>query len=141
MPVAAISAVGFAFTNYDQVWAAMDGELGAYVRTAIDAAPDAVFVRRERDEIALRRKYFDAGVADVPARVAGKLVAHAQRPAFVQADNRAVGDSTGAAQPQARVLEPIAVDRPVHDRPVDRLQHHFGTRPAETAAICCERSV
>jgi tripartite ATP-independent transporter DctP family solute receptor len=37
VPVAAISAVGFAFTNYDQVWGAMDGELGAYVRAAIDA--------------------------------------------------------------------------------------------------------
>jgi tripartite ATP-independent transporter DctP family solute receptor len=38
VPVAAISAVGFAFTDYDQVWAAMDGALGAYVRTAIAAA-------------------------------------------------------------------------------------------------------
>jgi tripartite ATP-independent transporter DctP family solute receptor len=38
VPVAAISAVGFAFTNYHQVWSAMDGALGAYVRGAIDAA-------------------------------------------------------------------------------------------------------
>jgi tripartite ATP-independent transporter DctP family solute receptor len=30
-----IPSVGFAFHHYDQVWAAMDGELGAYVRTAI----------------------------------------------------------------------------------------------------------
>jgi tripartite ATP-independent transporter DctP family solute receptor len=36
VPVAAISAVGFAFTNYDQVWAAMDGKLGGFVRGAID---------------------------------------------------------------------------------------------------------
>lgn len=35
VPVAAINAVGFAFANYDQVWAAMDGDLGAYVRGAI----------------------------------------------------------------------------------------------------------
>lgn len=35
VPVAAINAVGFAFSDYNQVWAAMDGKLGAYVRNAI----------------------------------------------------------------------------------------------------------
>ncbi|SAI20899.1 C4-dicarboxylate periplasmic binding protein [Bordetella ansorpii] len=35
VPVAAINAVGFAFSNYDQVWSAMDGKLGAHVREAI----------------------------------------------------------------------------------------------------------
>jgi len=35
VPVAAINAVGFAFADYDQVWAAMDGKLGQYVRNAI----------------------------------------------------------------------------------------------------------
>jgi tripartite ATP-independent transporter DctP family solute receptor len=30
-----IPSVGFAFRTYDQVWAAMDGELGAYIRGAI----------------------------------------------------------------------------------------------------------
>ena len=35
VPVAAINATGFVFTNYDQVWAAMDGKLGAFVRAAI----------------------------------------------------------------------------------------------------------
>ncbi len=38
VPVAAINAVGFAFANYDQVWAAMDGGLGTYVRGAIAKA-------------------------------------------------------------------------------------------------------
>ena len=38
VPVAAINAVGFAFTNYDQVWTAMDGALGAHIRAAIDKA-------------------------------------------------------------------------------------------------------
>jgi tripartite ATP-independent transporter DctP family solute receptor len=38
VPVAAISAVGFAFSGYDQVWPAMDGALGAHVRAAIDKA-------------------------------------------------------------------------------------------------------
>src|SRR4051794_39817795 len=35
VPVAAINAVGFAFADYDQVWRAMDGGLGAHVRAAI----------------------------------------------------------------------------------------------------------
>jgi len=38
VPVAAINAVGFAFADYDQVWRAMDGKLGAYIRQAIDKA-------------------------------------------------------------------------------------------------------
>ena len=35
VPVAAINAVGFAFADYNQVWAAMDGKLGAFIRAAI----------------------------------------------------------------------------------------------------------
>lgn len=35
VPVAAINALGFAFSDYDQVWAAMDGKVGAHVRAAI----------------------------------------------------------------------------------------------------------
>jgi tripartite ATP-independent transporter DctP family solute receptor len=35
VPVAAINAVGFAFSDYGQVWSAMDGKLGAHVRAAI----------------------------------------------------------------------------------------------------------
>jgi tripartite ATP-independent transporter DctP family solute receptor len=35
VPVAAINAVGFAFKDYKQVWAAMDGPVGAHVRKAI----------------------------------------------------------------------------------------------------------
>src|SRR4051794_17275253 len=35
VPVAAINAVGFAFSDYQQVWSAMDGKLGAHVRAAI----------------------------------------------------------------------------------------------------------
>jgi tripartite ATP-independent transporter DctP family solute receptor len=38
VPVAAINGIGFAFKNYDQVWPAMDGSLGAHVRAAIDKA-------------------------------------------------------------------------------------------------------
>lgn len=36
VPVASISGVGFAFKNYDQVWAAMDGELGNHVRKSME---------------------------------------------------------------------------------------------------------
>jgi TRAP-type transport system periplasmic protein len=35
-PGAAITNVGFAFTSYDQVWPAMDGALGAYVRAQLE---------------------------------------------------------------------------------------------------------
>jgi tripartite ATP-independent transporter DctP family solute receptor len=35
VPVAAINATGFAFGDYDQVWSAMDGKVGAHVRAAI----------------------------------------------------------------------------------------------------------
>ena len=35
VPVASINGVGFAFKSYDEVWAAMDGDLGAHVREAI----------------------------------------------------------------------------------------------------------
>jgi tripartite ATP-independent transporter DctP family solute receptor len=42
VPTAQINGVGFAFKDYNQVWAAMDGDLGAYVRKQI-AATGSVF--------------------------------------------------------------------------------------------------
>ncbi len=36
VPPASINGVGFAFKDYDQVWSAMDGKLGAYVRGEIE---------------------------------------------------------------------------------------------------------
>ncbi len=36
VPSAALNGVGFAFKNYDEVWAAMDGPVGAYVRGEIE---------------------------------------------------------------------------------------------------------
>lgn len=36
IPNAAVNGVGFAFPNYNAVWAAMDGELGAYARAEIE---------------------------------------------------------------------------------------------------------
>jgi TRAP-type transport system periplasmic protein len=38
VPVAAINTVGFAFTSEDQVWRALDGELGAHIRGQIEKA-------------------------------------------------------------------------------------------------------
>jgi tripartite ATP-independent transporter DctP family solute receptor len=38
VPNASVSGIGFAFPNYDTVWKAMDGELGAYVRGQIAKA-------------------------------------------------------------------------------------------------------
>ncbi|WP_319529276.1 TRAP transporter substrate-binding protein [uncultured Cohaesibacter sp.] len=38
VPVAPINAVGFAFPDYDHVWAAMDGDLGGYVGEEIEKA-------------------------------------------------------------------------------------------------------
>src|ERR1700733_8219125 len=35
VPAASINGMGFAFPNYDTVWKAMDGDLGAYVRGQI----------------------------------------------------------------------------------------------------------
>jgi tripartite ATP-independent transporter DctP family solute receptor len=38
VPAASINGMGFAFPDYDSVWKAMDGELGAYVRAQIAKA-------------------------------------------------------------------------------------------------------
>ncbi len=43
VPNASINGVGFAFPNYDAVWSAMDGELGAYARGQIENAGLMVF--------------------------------------------------------------------------------------------------
>src|ERR1700710_38110 len=37
VPTASISGVGFAFPDYDTVWKAMDGDLGAFIRAEIQA--------------------------------------------------------------------------------------------------------
>ena len=36
VPVTSITGVGFAFTGYDKVWAAMDGAVGKHIRAAIE---------------------------------------------------------------------------------------------------------
>ncbi|MBB4008237.1 TRAP transporter substrate-binding protein [Allorhizobium taibaishanense] len=39
VPLSGITSLGFAFKNYDQVWQAMDGELGAHIREMIAKTP------------------------------------------------------------------------------------------------------
>src|SRR5579862_7035735 len=38
IPTASLTGVGFAFTDYDKVWAAMDGEVGNFIRRNIEKA-------------------------------------------------------------------------------------------------------
>ena len=38
VPAASINGIGFAFPDYDTVWKAMDGDLGAYVRGEVNRA-------------------------------------------------------------------------------------------------------
>ena len=38
VPAASITGIGFAFPNYEAVWKALDGDLGAYVRAQIEKA-------------------------------------------------------------------------------------------------------
>ena len=45
VPVASINGIGFAFKDYSQVWPAMDGSLGAYVRGAVEKAGLHIFER------------------------------------------------------------------------------------------------
>jgi tripartite ATP-independent transporter DctP family solute receptor len=49
LPVTAISALGFAWSGYDKLWPAMDGDLGAYVRTQITAKAGVVPMTRMWD--------------------------------------------------------------------------------------------
>ncbi len=45
VPIASINGIGFAFKNYDQVWAAMDGPVGKLVRGEIDKRGLVAFER------------------------------------------------------------------------------------------------
>ncbi len=49
LPVAAVNGMGFAFKDYTQVWAAMDGELGNFVRAQIAAKAGLVPMEKRWD--------------------------------------------------------------------------------------------
>jgi TRAP-type transport system periplasmic protein len=49
LPVAATSAMGFAWSSYDKVWPALDGELGAFVRAQVSAKVNLVQMEKVWD--------------------------------------------------------------------------------------------
>ena len=49
LPVAAVNGMGFAFKDYPQVWTAMDGDLGDYVRSQIAAKAGLVPMEKRWD--------------------------------------------------------------------------------------------
>jgi tripartite ATP-independent transporter DctP family solute receptor len=55
---ASISGIGFAFPSYDEVWPAMDGELGAYVRGEI-----------EKSNLVVMEKIWDNGFRQITSSV------------------------------------------------------------------------
>jgi tripartite ATP-independent transporter DctP family solute receptor len=69
LPVTAINALGFAWSGYDKLWPAMDGELGAYVRKQIVAKTGLVPMERMWD---LGFRHITTSTK--PIRTAGDLV-------------------------------------------------------------------
>ena len=49
VPIAAISSIAFAFPTFDQVWAAVDGDLGAHVRRAIGTGINLIALEKMWD--------------------------------------------------------------------------------------------
>ena len=49
LPLTAVNGMGFAFKDYPQVWAAMDGELGDYIRSQIAARAGLVPMEKRWD--------------------------------------------------------------------------------------------
>jgi len=49
LPVTAVNGMGFAFKDYPQVWAAIDGDLGDYIRTQIAAKTGLVPMEKRWD--------------------------------------------------------------------------------------------
>ena len=49
LPVAAVNGMGFAFKDYPQVWTAIDGDLGDYVRSQISAKTNLVPMEKRWD--------------------------------------------------------------------------------------------
>ena len=55
-PVAGISGMAFAFSDYAHVWQAMDGELGAAIRAAWTRSASTPFPRYSTADIAISRR-------------------------------------------------------------------------------------
>src|SRR3984957_13710064 len=62
VPLSGLPSIGFAFSSYDQVWAAMDGDVGAVVRDAIGKAA-----------IVPMKKMWDNGFRQIPSSSSRQL--------------------------------------------------------------------
>lgn len=81
VPAASISGLGFAFPNYDAVWAAMDGSLGAYVRAQI-AKSNLVAMDKIWDS-GFRQITTSTRPIDKPADLKGLKIRLASAPIFI----------------------------------------------------------
>ena len=61
LPVAAVNGMGFAFKDYTQVWAAIDGDLGDYIRAQIATKGGLAPARRARPGVAVHRAWCVSG--------------------------------------------------------------------------------
>ena len=80
-PVAAITGIGYAFPDYDHVWAAMDGDLGAYVRQGL--AKSNLFATRNMWDLGFRHVADNVRAVHVPADLGGLKIRVAVGALFV----------------------------------------------------------
>ena len=74
IPSAAINGIGFTFRNYQQVWSAMDGELGAYLRRQVEQETNLVPMMRRWD-LGFRQITNNIRPVERPADLAGMIKA------------------------------------------------------------------
>ena len=82
LPVAAVNGMGFAFKDYTQVWAAMDGELGDYVRSQITSKAGLVPMDKRWD-LGFRQITTSAKPIEKAADLAGMKLRVPGAPALV----------------------------------------------------------
>ncbi len=82
LPLTAINGMAFAFTDYAKVWAAMDGDLGAYVAKEIQAKVGLVPMKRRWD-LGFRQITNSAKPINTPDDLAGMKLRIPGAPALV----------------------------------------------------------
>jgi len=82
LPVAAVNGMGFAFKDYTQVWAAIDGELGDYIRAQI-AAKAGLVPMEKRWDLGFRQITTSAKPIEKAADLAGLKLRVPGAPALV----------------------------------------------------------
>ena len=82
LPVAAVNGMGFAFKDYAQVWTAIDGELGDYVRAQI-AAKAGLVPMEKRWDLGFRQITTSAKPIEKAADLAGMKLRVPGAPALV----------------------------------------------------------